>query len=121
MKTCKHCGHEIADTFIVEWNNEKWEVENESKEIILRDLKIPEGWQLMPFNLAVFLYDENKLIPHKEWELTEGLSKKNIQLGYKYSALGRGWVDSLRLSVGGVSHGGVDGYAFGVRFCRRIK
>ena len=109
----------MTETFQVEFNGEKWEVDSEAKRIMLRDLKIPNGKQLMPFNLAIFLHDNDLIKIHKEYELIQQISKKNLKKGYKYSVL---YSYGRQLHVGGNSwDDNVGGCAFGVRFCRRLE
>jgi hypothetical protein len=89
----------------------------------IKDIKIPEGYRLLTFQEAVYIYD-NKLLkdfPCKEWDLIQQFSKLNLDKGYKYSALYSLWGDGRLDVVGYCFDDSDDGYAFRVRFCKDVK
>ena len=99
-----------------------YEVETKvSPDIKFKDIQIPEGCSLLTFEEAVFLFDNHQEVfnigKNREW--IEHYSKKMKEDGY-FASLSS-CVDDRQLYVLGNYWLGCLGFAFGVRFKRKVK
>ena len=100
-----------------------YEVETKvSPDIKSKDIQIPKGCSLLTFEEAIFLFDNHQEVfnigKNREW--IEHYSKRMREEGY-FAGLDSYW-DSRQLCVVGFGWGVSGfGYAFGVRFKRKVK
>ena len=94
-----------------------------SPDIKFKDIQIPKGCSLLTFEEAVFLFDNHQKVfnigKNREW--IEHYSKRMREEGY-FAGLGSGRVLRQLCVVGyWVGNYFVGGFAFGVRFKRKVK